>query len=560
MFRLRSGFLAPLLVGLVATHANTVTALAADAQAAAAPTVDLLIRGGQIVDGTGKAAFIGDVTIKDGRVSEVAPKITTAATRTLEAKGLVVAPGFIDIHNHADNTLVSDGDAPSLLHQGVTSVILGEGGSVAPSKTYPTFKHYFDKLTGAGVAVNVGSFVGSSQIWLATRGERNGPPTRGELEKMRGLVKRAMNDGALGVSGSLSGPPGAWIDTDSLVAMCQVAAPFGGVYLTHLRHEGLDVFKAVDEALTIGRRADIPVEILHLKISEHSLWGKMPELIAKLEAARKGGARVAANVYPYRAGQNDLASIIPPWAHEGGTPSLIRRLKDPATRARIEAQITGGIPGWYNHYTATGSWEGMQVAQLSNPEYAPYVGKRMSDIIAALGGKPMDVLFRLLIDNNGRVPTVFFHHAEEDMRFALKQPFVSIGSDGGSLKPQGPLAAGHPHPRFYGTFPRVLGRYVRDEKVLTLEDAVRKMTSANATKLGLVDRGVLRPGAIADVTVFDPVTIIDKATFERPHQYSVGVVAVVVAGKLALDQGRPTGARAGQILRRPPRATTAAAP
>ncbi|HEY0705950.1 MAG TPA: amidohydrolase family protein, partial [Polyangia bacterium] len=411
-----------------------------------------------------------------------------------------------------------------------------------------------------GIAVNVASFVGSSQIWLATRGERNGPPTRGELDKMRGLVKRAMADGALGVSSSLSGPPGAWIDTDSLVAMCQAAARFGGVYLTHVRHEGLEVFKAVDEAIAIGRRADLPVEILHLKISEHSLWGKMPELIAKLEAARTGGARVAANVYPYRAGQNDLASIIPPWAHEGGTPALIRRLKDPTTRARIEAQITGGIPGWYNHYTATGSWERMQVAQLSNPAYSAHVGKRMSDIIAALGGKPMDVLFQLLIDNGGRVPTVFFHHAEDDMRFALKQPFVSIGSDGGSLKPEGPLATGHPHPRFYGTFPRILGRYVRDEKVLTLEDAIRKMSSANATKLGLVDRGVLRAGAWADVTVFNPATIIDKATFERPHQYSVGVVAVVVAGKLALDQGRPTGARAGQILRRPPRGTTAAAP
>jgi N-acyl-D-amino-acid deacylase len=516
------------------------------ARAAEPQRLDLIIRGGRIVDGTGGAATLGDVGIKDGRIVALG-KVSGPAAGTLQASGLVVAPGFIDVHNHADTSLVADGDAPSLLHQGVTSVILGEGGSMAPSEAYPTFKRYFDKLLAGGIAVNVGSYVGSSQVWLQTRGERPGPPTRGEVERMRGLVRQAMADGALGVSSSLSGPPGAWIDTDTLVALCEAARPFGGIYSTHLRHEGSEVFVAVDEALSIGRRANVPVDIIHLKIAEHAMWGQMPKLIAKLEAARAAGAKVEANVYPYRAGQNDLASIVPPWAHEGGPAALVRRLKDPVTRARIAGEITSGIPGWYNHYTATGSWEGMLLVQLANPAEKRFAGKRMSEVIAELGGKPLDVLFQLLIDNQGSVPTIFFHHTEEDMRYALKQPFVSIGSDGGSLRPE--RRAGHPHPRFYGTFPRVLGRYVRDEKVLTLEDAIRKMTAANARTVGIEDRGLLAVGKVADVTVFDPARIIDKATFEDPHQYSEGVVHVVVGGKMVLESGQPTGARPGQILR-----------
>lgn len=516
-----------------------------------AVALDLVIKGGRVVDGTGGPELVADVGIAGGRITLVAPKIAEAAARSIDARGLVVAPGFIDIHNHADQSLLVDGDAPSLLHQGVTSVILGEGGSMAPSRAFPTFKSYFDKLTEQGIAVNVGSYVGSSQIWIEARGERAGPPTRGELSKMRALVAAAMADGALGVASSLSGPPGAWIDTDTLVAMCAAAAPFGGIYSTHIRHEGLDVWKAVDEALAIGKRAGVPVDVIHLKIAEHSLWGQMPKLIAKLAAARAAGAAVAANVYPYRAGQNDLASIVPPWAHEGGAQALLKRLQEPKSRARLVREITGGLPGWYNHYTATGSWEGMLLVQLRNPEHRRFVGKRMSEVITELGKPPVEALFELLIANGGSVPTIFFHHAEEDMRHALKQPFVSIGSDGGSLRAEGPRRSGHPHPRFFGTFPRVLGRYVREEKVLTLEQAIRKMTVMNSAKVGITDRGLLRPGQWADVTVFDPAKIIDNATFENPHQYSSGVVHVVVRGQVVLDAGKPTGARPGQILRGP---------
>jgi N-acyl-D-amino-acid deacylase len=302
--------------------------------------------------------------------------------------------------------------------------------------------------------------------------------------------------------------------------------------------------------MEIGRRARIPVDVIHLKIAEHKLWGKMPDLVSLITAARAQGQLVEANVYPYRAGQNNLASIIPPWAHEGGAGAMIQRLKDPALRSRMESEILNGIPGsdWYNHYTATGGWEGMLLVTLRNPKYKQFEGKRMSEVIKATGKPPLDVLFELLTENDGSVPTVYFHHAEDDMRYALKQPFVSIGSDGSAVKNEGPLAAGNPHPRYYGTFPRVLGRYVREEKLISLEEAVRKMTSANAAKIRIYDRGLLRPGQWADVTVFNPNTIIDNATFEKPHQYATGVEYVIVNGKIVLEHGRHTGARPGAIL------------
>lgn len=525
----------------------------ATSEVAAAPArFDVLIRDGRIADGSGNPSFIGDVGIRDGRIAAVGKLGDLPAARTLSARGLVVAPGFIDIHSHADSALLVDGGAYSAVYQGITSVILGEGPSMAPSKEFPTFSAYFAKLTKQGISLNAGSYVGSSQIWTEVRGAKAGPPTKDERARMQALVRQMMLDGALGVSSSLSGPPGSWIDTDTLVAMCEAAAPLGGVFSTHMRHEGLDVWAAVDEALAIGRRAKLPVDIIHLKISEHTLWGQMPKLVAKIAAARAAGADVQANVYPYWAGQNDLATIVPPWAHEGGSAALVARLKDPAQRPRIQKEITSGLPGWYNHYTATGSWQGMLLASVSHPDYKRFEGKRMSDVIAARGpDKPFEVFFQTLIDNGGSVPTVYFHHAEKDMVYALQQPFVSVGSDGGALKTEGPLRAGNPHPRFYGTFPRVLGRYVREQKALTLEEAIRKMTSANGAKVRVFDRGLLREGQWADVAVFDPATVADKATFEKPHQYAVGIRYLLVNGQLVLDQGRHTGARPGKIIEGP---------
>lgn len=534
---------------------------------AQAQDYDLLIRNGRIVDGTGNPSFVGDVAIKDNRIAAIG-KLPAGKTakRTVDATGLTVAPGFIDIHNHSDFTVLRDGNAQSFIRQGVTTMIFGEGGSAAPSGgkqpkgggtwalsegEFARFRDYFAELRKRGISTNIGSYVGSSQIWTYVRGAQAGPATPAELDDMRRLVREAMEDGALGVASSLSGPPGSWIDTDTLVAMCTAASPYGGIYSTHMRTEGFGIFESVAEAIDIGRRAKVPVDIIHLKIAEHKLWGKMPEVLASIATARRNGQEVEAHVYPYRAGQNNLSTIVPPWAHEGGSAALIKRLQDPSLKERLVREIENGIPGtnWYNHYTATGSWEGMLLVSLSNPAYKQFEGKRMNQVIDALKLPPVDALFKVLIDNQGSVPTVYFHHSEEDMRKALATPFVSIGSDGSAVTTEGPLARGNPHPRYYGTFPRVLGRYVRDEKILTMEEAIRKMTSANAAKIHVYDRGLLRPGQWADVTVFDAAKIIDHSTYEKPHQYSTGVEWVVVNGTVVLEPGgKHNGARPGAIV------------
>lgn len=523
---------------------------------------DILVRNGRIVDGTGNPYSLGDIGVRQGKIAAIGRLGNRTAKRTIDAAGLIVTPGFIDIHNHSDYTILTDGNAESMIRQGVTSMIFGEGGSAAPlggkqdekrsGREWTDFKGYFDKVLRGGVSTNIGSYVGSSQIWTYVRGPRPSPATPEELAQMQELVRLAMRQGALGVASSLSGPPGAWIDTDALVAMCKAAGEFGGIYSTHMRTEGQGVFESVAEAIEIGKRAGVPVDIIHLKLADRKLWGQMPELIASIQRARASGQQVEAHVYPYRAGQNNLSSILPPWAHEGGTKAMLDRIKDPALRPRLEKEILNGIAGtnWYNHYTATGGWEGMLLVSLSNPAYKKYEGKRMNEVILESGKQqqPLDVLFDLLLNNNGSVPTIYFHHAEEDMRYALKQPFVSIGSDGTAVKTEGPLAAGNPHPRYYGTFPRVLGRYVRDEKVLSLEEAVRKMTSANAAKIHIYDRGLLRPGMWADITVFDPEKVIDESIWDKPHQYSKGIEYVIVNGELVLEHTKHTGSRPGQIL------------
>lgn len=526
---------------------------------------DTLILHGRIVDGTGNPSYIGDVGIRGGRIAGMGQLGGKTAARIIDATGLTVSPGFVDMHNHSDFTLLTDGNAQSMVRMGVTTMILGEGGSAAPVSpgrsfdestgarsrfAWTDFKGYFAALMKQGISTNIGTYVGSSQIWTYVHGQKAGPVTAQETREMQEQVRIAMEEGALGVASSLSGPPGSWIDTDTLVSMCQVASRYGGTYSTHQRTEGRGVFESVAEAMEIGRRANIPVDVIHIKIAEHSMWGQMPELIATIANARARGEQVQANVYPYRAGQNDLATIIPPWAHEGGTQAMIERLKDPALRPRLEDEILHGIPGtnWYDHWTATGSPEGMLLVSLSNPKYKQFEGKRLSAVIQAVAKPPLDVLFELVTENGGSVPTIYFHHSEEDMRYALKQPFVSFGSDGLALATEGPLARGNPHPRSFGTFARVLGVYVRQEKLITLEEAVRKMTSANTAKVHIFDRGLLRPGQWADVTVFNADTIIDHATYERPQQYSTGVEYLLVNGKLVIDHGNHTSARPGVIV------------
>jgi len=533
---------------------------------------DLLIRGGKIVDGTGNPWFEGDVAIRGDRIEAVGWLGSLAtARRVIDAKGLVVAPGFIDIHSHSDMTLLEDGSAQSKIRQGVTTEVLGEDTSAGPAKgkgrprtvsrggapaTWTTLGGYFDALERQGVAVNVASYVGLGTLLECVQGDALDRPDAARLEEMKVLLDEAMRDGAIGLATMLASPRELAVTTDDLVELCQVVKRHGGLYSSHIRNEGVDVFKAVEEAIMIGRRANVPVDIIHLKIADESLWGRMKDVVSLIETARTEGINVQANVYPYTRGNNDLVTIIPPWAHEGGTAQLIARLKDRSLRDRLKHDIRTGLPGWYNHYTAVGGdWSRMLISARLSPVNKQFQGQTMDRIIAAKSTgvnpvpDPLDVLFDFLIDEHGRVSTIYAHHHETDMNLALVQPWCSIGSDGSALAIEGPLRRGHPHPRNFGTFPRVLGEYARNRKLLRLEDAVRKMTSLNAAKIGLTNRGLLRPGQYADISIFDPNTVIDQSTYLEPFQYSTGIAFVLVNGEPVLEKGGVLPARPGHALR-----------
>jgi N-acyl-D-aspartate/D-glutamate deacylase len=526
---------------------------------------DLVLRNGRIIDGTGNPWFAGDLAIRGDRIAAVGRVPPGPARREIDVKGLAVAPGFIDMHSHSDYLMLEDGSAQSKVRQGVTLEVLGEGTSAGPNLgklpprravvggkpvRWTTLAGYFDTLGRAGVSVNVVSYVGLDNVWQGVMGKSFERPTAEQLGRMKDLVDQAMSEGAFGLSTMLAMPPGSLATTDDIVELARVAARHRGIYSSHIRNEGTGVFEAVKEAIAVGERAGLPVDIIHLKIADQKFWGRMNEVVALIEAARKRGVNVQANVYPYTRGSNNLASIIPPRAHEGGTAAMLQRLKDPRQRSRLKKEIREGLPGWYNHYTAVGGdWGRMLVSR------GGYAGLTMDRVIAAqTRGKqpapdPLDVLFDLLIEEGGSVPTVYEHHTEKDMNLALVQPWCSIGSDGSAYAVDGALRRGHPHPRNFGTFPRVLGVYVRRRGLLRLEDAVRKMTSLNAAKLGLWDRGLLRPGCYADVTVFDPDRVIDRATYTQPFQYNEGIEYVIVNGKPVLERGKHTGARPGRVIR-----------
>jgi N-acyl-D-amino-acid deacylase len=536
-------------------------------------TWDVLIRGGRIVDGTGNPWFDGDVAIKGDRIAAVGRLGPEArARRVIVAKGLVVAPGFIDIHSHSDIPLLEDGSAASKTRQGVTTEILGEDSSGGPAKglkppgiftgggrtqSWTTLGGYFDALEGRGIALNVASYVGLGTLLECVLGTSLARPDTGQIEELKTLLDEAMKDGALGLSTMLASPRELAVATDDIVALCAVVKKHGGLYSSHIRNEGTGDLQAVQEAITIGERSGVPVDIIHLKIADQSLWGRMREIVALIDQARARGVNVQANVYPYTRGNNDLVSIIPPWAHEGGRSALLERLKDRSIRDRLKAEIHHGIPGWYNHYTAVGGdWSKMLISAQLGGENQKYQGQTMDRIIEAKSmGKnpapdPLDVMFDFLIEEKGSIGTIYAHHTEADMNLALVQPWCSIGSDGSALAVTGPLRRGHPHPRSFGTFPRMLGVYVRDRGLLRLEDAVRKMTSLSAAKVGLLDRGLIRSGCCADITLFDPAVVIDRATYLEPFQYSQGIVTVVVNGQVVLQQGEPTGATPGRVLRK----------
>lgn len=534
---------------------------------AADPEFDVIVRNGRIVDGTGNPWFYGDIAIRGDRIVAVGRLPTQQAARVIDAAGMVVSPGFIDIHSHSDTLLLEDGSAQSKIRQGVTTEVLGESDSAGPSLgqlklkslrvrdqtlQWSTLGEYFDLLDREGVAVNIASYVGLGSVWRCVMGDSFERPTDEQRLQMRMLVKQAMATGAMGLSSMLAMPPGALATTDDVVDLCREVANAGGIYSTHIRNEGTGVFEAVKEAIEIAERAKAPVDIIHLKIADQQYWGRMREIVALIDAARNRGVNVQAHVYPYTRGNNDLASIVPPWAHEGGATKLRERIKDPESRERIKRDIRQGLPGWYNHYTAVGGdWSRMLISKETT-----FKGLTVDRVLNERGkGKSptpdlLDVFLDYLSDENGSVSTVYAHHTEDDMTLALAQPWCSVGSDGSALAVAGALRRGNPHPRSFGTFPRVLGVYVRELNVLRLEDAVRKMTSLNAAKIGLTDRGLIRPGQYADLVIFNPTTVIDRATYTEPFQYSDGIITVLVNGQVAMQDGEPTTARAGRALRR----------
>lgn len=526
---------------------------------------DLVIRGGRVVDGTGNPWFNGDVAVRDDRIVAVG-RVTGTADREVDAAGLVVAPGFIDIHSHSDFLLLEDGHAQSKIRQGVTTEILGEGDSAGPclgkldaqsrtvrgkEREWRTLGQYFDLLAEAGTSVNVASYVGLNNVWQSVMGSSFDRPTSEQITAMGQLVDEAMREGALGLSSQVMMPPGSLATTDDVIALCRVVATHGGIYSTHIRNEGTGVFEAVREAIEVARQTGVPVDIIHLKIADQTFWGRMNEIVELINAARGEGLNVQANVYPYTRGNNNLVSIIPPWAHEGGRQKLLQRLRDPEQRTRIKHDIENGIDGWYNHYTAVGrDWSRMLVSANTT-----FRGLTMDRVMAVrTKGRPdadrLDELFAILLEEGGSVSTVFAHHTDTDMTYALRQPWCSVGSDGSAYSVKGTLRRGNPHPRNFGTFPRVLGVYVRELGLLSLEDAVRKMTSLNAAKVGLTDRGLLRPGQFADLTLFDPRTVIDRATYTEPFQYGDGIEYVIVNGQVVLQKGEHAGVLSGRILRR----------
>lgn len=519
---------------------------------------DILITNARIVDGTGSPAATGSVGVRGGRIAAVGA-VSGPATRMIDAHGLVLAPGFIDPHSHSDYALLTDGNAESKIRQGVTTEVIGESGSVAPQRptgerTWTDFTGYFAAIERSKTSVNLLSYVGLGQVREYTMGNDERAPTADELAKMTSLVADAMKQGAYGVSTGLIYSPNAYAKLDELIALSRPAAAAGGIYASHLRYDGEKLREGIEEAIAIGEAAKIPVHIFHLKVTGAPNFGRMKEVIALVEAAQKRGLEIYADQYPYVASSTGLSQTIPPWAHEGGGAKLAERLKDPATRARIRKEMDDPHPTWENRLISAGTWHNVQIASLPartgiESGYKRYEGRRVDDAAKEAGKDPYDFVFDMLIANAGSISCVWFIIDESDLKLAMQQPWVSIGSDGSALATSGPLRVGVPHPRNFGTFPRVLGKYVREEHVLTLEQAVHKMSGLTAKQMHIGDRGLIKEGLAADLVIFDPATVADRATFTDPFQYSVGISTVIVNGRIVLDNGRHTGQRPGVVIR-----------
>jgi len=532
---------------------------------------DVLIRGGRVVDGSGNPWVYADVGIIGDRIAFIGKADPAVkAKKTIDAKGLVVAPGFIDMLGQSEFALLVDKAAFSKITQGVTTEITGEGYSIAPMNQHlvdnnkdftehfnitidwKSLDEYFTRLEKQGSAVNIGTFVGATQVRAAVIGDDDRPPTPDELKQMQQMVDDAMDDGALGLSTSLIYPPAFFAKTEELIALAKVAAAKGGVYASHMRNEGDREMEAIDEALRIGREANIPVEIFHIKVAGKRNWGKMKDVVARIEKARAEGLDVTADQYPYIAGATSLGASIPPKYHDGGTEKFLARLKDPQQRMAMTADLenTGDTP-WEKLWAGAGGADGVLILSVLNKDLKQYEGKTVAQVAKMQNKDVHDALYDLLIADRDNIGAAYFMMSEEDMKYALAQPFVGVGTDHGAVNTTGPLSEGKAHPRGYGSFPRILGKYVREEKVLRLEDAIRKMTSLAAQRVKLEKRGLLRPDYFADVTIFNPDTVIDVATFEDPNRPAKGIAYVLVNGVLELDQGKLTGKLGGRPLRGP---------
>jgi len=527
---------------------------------------DVVIANGHIIDGTGSPWYSGDVGIRDGKIAAIGNLTSFARKRTIDAAGKVVAPGFIDMLGQSELTILVDPRLPSKIYQGITTEITGEGGSAAPlndaiimadrpdydhykiTPDWRTFRQYFARLEKQGMGINLASYVGATQVRRMVLGDDDKQPTPEQLDRMKALVRDAMKDGTVGVSTSLQYAPAPYAKTDELIALATEAGKFGGIYSTHMRDEGDSEFEAIDEALRIGREAHVPVEIWHLKVAGKNNWGRMPQVVEKINAARASGADVTADTYAYTAWFNDFSAFIPPWAHDGGAAKLVERLKDPTTRERIRKDMLTPSKNWDNEWQEIPGPDAIMIGVAQNHKLQPLQGKRLSEIAKLWNKDPLDALFDFLIEDPFASVAVFAM-SQPDVTLALQQPWVAIDNDSSGTSPDGILGQEHPHPRAYGTFPRILRKYVREDKVLTLEDAIRKFSALPAQRLCLTGRGVLKAGMWADVVTFDPATIRDLATFENPNQLSEGMDYVLVNGMPVIDRGKMTGALPGKVLR-----------
>ncbi len=527
---------------------------------------DLVITSGRIIDGTGSPWYSGDVGIREGKVAAIGNLTSAPRKRTIDAAGKVVAPGFIDMLGQSELSILVDPRLPSKIFQGITTEITGEGNSAAPlndalvqvdrpgydhyhiTPDWRSFRQYFARLEKQGMGINLASYVGATQVRRMVLGDDNRQPTAEQLEQMKALVREAMKDGASGVSSALEYAPAPYAKTEELIALAAEGGKFGGIYSTHMRDESNSVLEAIDEALRIGREAHVPVEIWHIKVAGKNNWGRMPEVVARINAARAAGDDVTADTYAYTAWFNDFSAFIPPWAHDGGTVKLVERLKDPATRQRIRKDMLMSSKDWDNEWEEIPGPDAIMIGVVQNPAMLPLQGKRLSEIAKLWNKDPMDALFDFLIEDPNTGVAVF-GMSQADVTLALQQPWVAIDNDSSGTSPEGILGQEHPHPRAYGTFPRILRKYVREDKALTLEDALRKFSALPAQRLHMTDRGVLKAGMWADIVVFDPATVRDLATFDDPNQLSEGMDYVLVNGTPVIEQGKMTGALPGKVLR-----------